>query len=236
MIITSLLDNSDYFWVNIPRTGTNSYLRIFEPQTKFGFNIIYHSKYDHKLEIPGFSLVRNPLDKFVSGLKFLSKLALDKKYTAFWKEEYVKNIEDEETIRILNSFEINFDFLKNEKNFYLYVYNSFSKNCIRNNENEFEHKIIPRNSHPYIYYALNAIFRTQVDYAYHPKVKIFKYENIDEYNTWIENTLGYDTSQVKKLRINESTNSIPIDTTTTKFKELVEYLFYDDLKIFGYTL
>lgn len=121
-----------------------------------------------------------------------------------------------------------YNFLESEDVFYDIIYSSLNKNCIPKSVTlQDTTNLLGSWAH----------FRTQVEYAYHPNVRIFRYENIEEFNIWIKNVLGYDIELLPKYNQSKKYDTIPtIDTTTTKFKELVEYLFYDDFKVFGYEL
>ena len=67
----------------------------------------------------------------------------------------------------------------------------------------------------------------------YPPVKIFRYEQLEEFNDWIESTLGYNTQHIEKY--NSSADELQhIDFENPKLIKTVERLFYDDYKVFNY--
>lgn len=258
MIVKSKITGKDYFWVSVPKTATMSYSHLFfgcsvvETEEKIVVNTHSHWPYvptgfcltplKYNTTLDGFALVRNPYDKFISGLKFLYEVLNHNQWDTIVPTR--RNDPNKDSIVILKcpycneehqqvndyNFHSELDLFKNENNFYSIMYDIFGASQYTG----FLNDIISPSNKSWIPSIFTAVFTSQLRFAYHPRVKIFKYENIGEYNTWIENTLGYDTSKLQRL--NKSNYDIPIDTTTTKFKELVEYLFYDDFKVFGYEL
>lgn len=244
MIINSLIDNKNYFWVKVPRTATHSYEKIFFPKfinttTKV---VHLHTPY-HRLKqaqcknksevIGGFGVVRNPYERFISGLRYLK-----------WKHNKIIDTEgdyqrlyicefcgDQNIINKESFFDTKFiDFLQNEKIFYDFIYSSLDKNCMLKSGLIWEETFQAEPTS--IVYSM---FKTQTFFVYHPQVKIFRYENLQEFNTWIENSLGYSTKNLNKINSSKHTD-LNIDITTKKFKDLVKYLFHDDFKVFGYDL
>lgn len=247
MIVTSLIDEKKYFWVKVPRTATHSYEKLFFPELHSDDKYVFHLHApfsDFKLAAcknkpnieGGFSLIRHPIDKFISGLKYLKMKREDVPPTTInvsvceFCGEIIEMKNDE---RFKTSYEENLkfvDFLKDENTFYDFMYSYFDKNCNPKYSYTLEDIFQTENVS-----FVKSMFVTQTKFAYHPKVKIFQYENLKEFNSWIESTLGYSTSNLGK--INSSKNvTLNIDVTTQKFKDLVKYLFNDDFKIFGYTI
>lgn len=244
MIVNSLVDGKNYFWVKVPRTATHSYEKLFfseftDTKTKL---IHLHTPYyrykqaqcKNKPEVVGgFGVVRNPYERFVSSLRYLR-----------WKHNKPTDIKDEyELLHICEFcgertlvdkgmfFNRNFiDFLQNETIFYDFIYSSFDKNCMLKSGLVWEETFQAETSS-----IVFSMFKTQTFFVYHPEVKIFRYENLQEFNTWIENTLRYSTKSINKINSSKHID-LNIDTTTKKFKELVKYLFHDDFKLFGYNI
>jgi hypothetical protein len=247
MIVTSKINLEKYFWVKVPRTATYSYEKLFFPEfynnkTKL---IHLHSPYfllntapceDKPVVVGGFTVVRHPYSRFISALKYLKRKRKDVNVLnnistflsvcEFCGKENVLTKED-----FYTTLDTNFlDFLENESMFYDFVYSYFDRNCMLKPGYSWENILQTENAS-----RVHTMFNTQTYFAYHPKVKIFKYENLQEFNGWIENTLGVSTSNLTKD--NSSDNmSLNIDVTTKKFKDLVKYLFHDDFKLFGYDI
>jgi hypothetical protein len=246
MFVISKVTGNNYFWVKIPRTATISYQELFTgidatseyfQHSHFRYGKIYCDKVEASLfNSPAFTMVRNPLSRFISGLKFIkttkNKFNLEnlknniefKSQCPFCKEETIAIIEKKE---FAVPYDI-FDFLKTEDIFYDFMYANFDKNCHLKNEREFENVFGVRDAS-----FISGFFQTQVYWAYHPKVKIFRYEEISKFNNWIEENLAYDTSKLKHKN-SSSTVGLPFDTNSNKFKKLVKHLFYDDFRYFNY--
>jgi len=246
MFITSNTTGDNYFWIKIPRTGTVSYQELFIgidatseqfEHSHFRYGEIHCTDVEASLfQSPGFTLVRNPMSRFISGLQFIKKtmnvydlknlknIIEVKSQCPFCKKETVNMVEK---TKFAASYNI-FDFLKTEDIFYDFMYSNFDKNCHLKNGAQFE-EIFRVSDASFV----RSFFQTQVYWAYHPKVKVFKYEEIDKFNNWIKETLGYDTTKLN-IKNSSSTFDLPFDTNSNKFKKLVKHLFYDDFRYFNY--
>lgn len=250
MIISSKVSDNKYFWVKIPRTATHSYEQLFFPERDIVNNFYphYHTPYKQPKEMcvdpvktkQGFTLTRHPLDRFISGINLIYSI---------WSDEYNVILEQtrqatkvinvceycgRENTEIINENEPNRfklplspSFLSSESEFYDFVYDNFGKNCLPKGNLSMDDIFGEQSKY------ITPFFTTQTYYAYYPQVKIFRYENLSEFNTWIETELGYSTSLLQKLNVSK-TKQTTIDTTTQKFKELTNYLFFDDFKCFDY--
>jgi len=222
MIIRSKLNSNEYFYVMIPRTGTYSYSTLFDIKHN---HIPYARRPEEAKNISGVAVIRHPLDRFISSLYNLQySIGVTYKSDTERKLKKVKTFQKAEVLK----FET-FNFMQTEEMFYDCVYSFLGKNCIPKGEKIFQEHLSMMGS--------SSHFKTQVEYAYHPNVKLFRYENIGEFNNWIKNILGYDINLLTRINQSKMYNlNLPVDTTTTKFKELVKYLFHDDFKIFGYAI
>lgn len=242
MIVNSLINNKNYFWVKVPRTATRSYEKLFFPEFNDTNTAVLHLHSPYYLSkqaqcknkpevVGGFGLVRNPYERFISSLRYLKlqrkkTTDIDNEYKVLYICEFCgqRSMVDRKMV-----FNTNFiDFLQNETIFYDFIYSNFDKNCMLKSglerEETFQADIIS---------MVHSMFKTQTFFIYHPQVKIFKYENLQEFNTWIENTLGYPTRNLSKINSSKHVE-LNIDTTTKKFRDVVKYLFHDDFKLFGY--
>ena len=63
---------------------------------------------------------------------------------------------------------------------------------------------------------------------------IFRYENLTEFNTWIETELGIDTSKLEYIGKADTNLPFNIDLQSVEIQNLAEYLFEEDYITFGY--
>lgn len=248
MIVTSCISEKKYFWVKVPRTATHSYQKLFFPELHLEDNFVHHthapfssfsqSECVKKPQIEyGVSVVRNPYNRFISGLKYLNRKPDPSVETSrplnitliceFCGE--VTFTTPEKFIPSLTTPSYVYDWLQNEDTFYDFIYSHFEKNFMLKSGYTWE-KIFDASNTTLV----QSIVMPQIVFAYHPKVKVFPYENLSEFNHWIETTLGISTSKLT----HENTSShktLNIDVSTKKFKDLVYYLYKDDFKVFGYS-
>lgn len=216
MILSSLLTGEKYFWIKIPRTATVSYLNFFLNYYKGKVGCETHDPalgqlhthytylqlcnlYENKL--PGVTVVRHPLTRFVSGL------------------HHLKYYSEEKTVDA--------SFLENMDSCVSYLNKFFGKNC--------DVSVLYEDlfSTPAPFFA-KSFFHLQISYMYHPKVMWFKYENIEEFNTWIEKNLGYDISLLPHENSSKKDLLSHLDFSDERFVRTVENMFYDDYKILNY--
>jgi hypothetical protein len=118
MILSSIINNDKYFWIKVPRTATVSYQNLFlkyysgdttcEEHDPATGNLHMHYSYTNLCKLYGFSLpgitvVRHPLTRFVSGIHRLKSVSKEKN--------------------------IDCSFLDNTKIFVEYLKTFFGKNC-----------------------------------------------------------------------------------------------------------
>lgn len=84
--------------------------------------------------------------------------------------------------------------------------------------------------------ATYSCFKTQAEYAYHPKVKIFYYEELHKFIEWIDTALGYDTSNIGKINVSPESTNVKVDFNNPELIKTIENLYYIDYKVFGYPL
>ena len=233
--LVNTIDDRTVFWENL-------HLSYIDRK-----NVCNNNDIDFE-NINGFSVVRNPYTRFISilenlfdhsvigqhNIEMLKQQSRELYHYSICGGCYNINLMDvivpsNSTQSIIYGRGSFFNFIK-EDIFYDFIYSNFNKNCEKkyncSNDDIFSIKDTS---------YLDSMFKTQMHWAYHPKVKIFKYENLSEFNNWLNTTLGYDFKNIPKINSNSHVK-LPIDTTTKKFKQLVQYLFYDDFKAFGYAL
>jgi hypothetical protein len=249
MVIISKITGKKYQWIRVPRTATMAYSELFFPKPKSNISIFHtHNRYNefstcdmcitYQTNLDAFTVVREPVGRFISSIYFIASRRSAYTINKIFKQinryceicgKLESSIVDPMSKESPNNF---FEFYKDEKVFYDFFYDNFNKNCQPkmglNLHNIFQTDNIS---------LISSFFKTQVHWTYHPKVKIFRYEEINKFNNWIEENLGYDTSQLTHInasRKKELSDVINVDFTTDKFKKLVKHLFYDDFRYFNY--
>ncbi len=111
-----------------------------------------------------------------------------------------------------------------------FLYDNFDENCLPKNNKTLQSIF----GLEYINYH-ESFFKTQVHWAYHPKVVWFKYENLTTFNDWLKTRLGIDSMGIKWVGEVKSTGLRHLNFNDTKFMKVVQYLFLDDYKVYGYS-
>ena len=226
--------SNKYVWIKIPRTATYSYKVLFleynegTPETNYGhLHYPYIEAMQYYGKFPGVTVVRNPLERFISSLKYV---VLAKEACAGGECTWKNNPPKGQACEVHNVYT---DFLSSTQECVNFFNTNFKKNCLINASGKRTtlHNIF-RVCDPRL---ISAFFITQVRFAYHPNVTIFKYENLEEFNEWIEKELQYDVSKLQHENSSKRIN-LNIDFHSPEFIKMVENLFYDDYKIFNYQL
>lgn len=214
MILKSIRDDTEYFWIKVPRTATHSFKKVFSKYNTFDEDKHYHRSYvnlcdiyDKKLK--GVTLVRNPLTRFKSIINYISitQQSSNSGVNQLWEST-------DSCINFLNS--------------------NFLRNCIPKAPSVTD-LFIDVESQRYVN-NYEAFFRTQTEYAYHPKVKIFRYEHMHEFVVWISNSLGYDMTELPLMNTTRTNTPVNVDFTDPDLIKTVENLYYIDYKVFNYEL
>jgi hypothetical protein len=208
MVVKSLISGETYIWLRVPRTASKTYGKIFFPDGNYEHkhNNYYHETYTHG-EIPAFSVVRNPHTRFVSSIKYIAK-----------QQKLNGNLDRFQFTLPYYSIETICDFLNENLKKLQNVFSDVTyKEVFKTNDITF----------------IRLFFIPQHHYVGFPPVKIFKYEQLDEFNTWIENKLGYSTQSIEKY--NSSSDELEhINFEHDEFVKITKRLFEEDYKFFGY--
>lgn len=117
----------------------------------------------------------------------------------------------------------------NMKHLVEFIYDHFDKNCVPK-----QNKTLEEIFHiDYTKYH-ESFFKTQTYWGYHPKVIWFRYENLQPFNTWIETTLGYNTSTLTSIGKIPHNPLKHLDFSDVQFQRIVKHLFHDDFHVFNY--
>lgn len=216
MLVSSSVNNNKWIWVKVPKTGTRAYSLLFHAQGedefyKDGFRFFHLHQSFHNLYIhhgkrySGFTVVRHPKTRFISALKHLADLHVS-------HPQHTTNL----------------PFASIDSLVY-FLFNNFDKNCIPKDNRTIEEIF---GLHFSSYY--NSFFKTQTFWAYHPKINIFRYEELDTFNNWIEMQLGFNTKTLQRVGEIKTNHLEHLDFSSPKFDAIVQHLFYDDYRSFNY--
>lgn len=204
MKIKSLIDDSEWIWIRIPKTATRAYREVFNLAEGHS-HLSYHESIEKYGNIKkAFSVIRNPVNRLKSGI-----------------------IHDIEEFDFHNSgvkfpeWMMDIDLLCDT------FLEAVGKNCQIINYNEYK-KIIADAS------LMCEVLKTQCSAVNHPEVKIFRYENLQEFNGWIQNTLGFNTSHIG---INGASNYEKynwLDFSNPRFTDLCKLIYKEDYEVYGY--
>lgn len=232
MLIKSKINGRRWLWINIPKTATTTTLKAIFPerdyrdQSHHTFKSLkeeYKNKYDDV-----FTMVRHPLDRFMSGLNHIfsvcecgqCKFDLKEPPTT---EEVIAFLRD--MLLLKTEHENFFDTVYNNKENDLYaeVINSIQKNFKRNitiNNNTCVRwpLIIPQS------YILDGL----------DNAKIFRYENINTFFNFVTYKLGY-TIPTEKYR-NYSNKLINVDTSNTTLRQFLYEFHKNDFVNYNYSI
>ena len=224
MVLTSLRDNKQYFWIKVPRTATQAFSKFFTQYTSKepGIPEDIHSHFSYlelkemyKQQLPAVSVVRHPVSRFKSIIYYLADRHINTQSSAklLWEST-------ESCVNFLNMvFDRNCE-LKGASIPSVFLDTDVSEFIpIRNFIN-----------------ATHSFFKTQAEYVYHPKVKIFHYEKLNEFIEWIDTSLGYDVSKISRFNASTNTTRVNVDFNHPEFIKTIENLYYIDYKVFGYPL
>ena len=222
MIISSKINGSKFIWVKIPKTGTRAYAKILvsnnEIQTEnedysLHFHLTFQQLYvNYRKKYSGFTVVRHPVTRFVSALNHIADV--NSQCTS-------SNCNNHPGKLPLDSINTLVEF----------VYDNFHKNCVPRNNTSFQ-KIFGVDFTGYY----DSFFKTQVHWAYHPKLTWFYYENLNVFNNWLYQNLGIKTTDIKRIGEIQKRHLEHLNFTDPKFIKMVEYLFYDDFNVYNYRL
>ena len=230
MLVESKINDKKWLWVNIQKTATTSTLKTFFPEKEY--NQQSHQIYVDLVRMYGyhdtFTMVRNPIDRFLSGINHLFSVCECKQCII----DVTRPTTTEEVILFLsdmlrlkqktpNFFET--VYRNSQNSLHLEVVNSiqkrFSRNitvgdvqCIR------WPVIIPQ--HYILHNATN--------------IKIFKYEQIEQFFHFVETELGYSVVQEKFRNYTNKLSNVDVNNST--LRTLIYELHKEDFKLYGYDI
>lgn len=232
MLVTSTIDNSKWLWINIPKTASTlirnailNNVNEMEGQVHYTYleNVELYGRHT------GFTVVRDPMTRFISGLNHVfSECACGKCILL-----YDRPPKTEEIIQFLNDI---VTLSKNINNFHYKTYynghdllwmdivKSLQKYCIKS-------KVI--------YDPVNCVMWSFIlpQYLYLDGMEvrdyIFRYEDLKACAKFVDNTLGYKVNLQKRVR-NYSYKLNDVDFDSVELKELIYQYYEEDYKQLNY--
>jgi len=210
-------DGREWIWIKIPKTGTQAYRAVFFPEIPYTA-LQTHLPWSHislALSDPiGFTVVRNPLTRFKSAIGHItaSKAHLDIQFED--TEDLVTFFESfEESLHL--QFSEDFSPTWGKEHFQL-----ATLNCER--------------CGIWIPGFIHALLKPQIVWAYHPKVRTFKYEHLEEFNSFVKDDLGYDLSLLQRRNVTKTTGIDHLNFNDPRVVALVKRLYAMDYEAFQY--
>lgn len=213
--VVSRTTGKKWLWIRIPKTATISYRRIFFPDIPRNSLQTHSSWWDFREDDwdEGFTLVRHPRRRFRSAIGHLagthrSHLTLQFRDT----QDLVEFFQPIVPVFIRDIEDLSPTWVKKV----FQPHHLSCKNCGFNVPN-----------------FISALFTPQVHWAYNPKIRFFKFEEMDKFNEFIERELGYDTSSLTHDNTSRSDLS-HIDFDHPDVVTIVEQIYGIDFDVFEY--
>ena len=227
MRITSKIDGKKWLWVNVPKTASTAVMRTFFPSMQV--NDQQHQTYNHLIETYGeldaFTTIRNPITRFKSALNHTLNVCV------CGKCKIVDGPVDKlDVIRFLG------DMLKlkgSRKDFFRAVYmnglSNYEMNVARSIEKRFNKYLISNGINCLRIPAY--VSQTFILEGPQEKLRIFRYENLQELSGFIKSTLGYEMDNTIYRKY---PNKLGVDFLDPTLLDLVHELYYEDFTNFNY--
>lgn len=232
MLIESRLNSKKWLWVNIPKTATTSTMKAIFPDKPYNAqeHYTYHEligKYGTKHDV--FTMVRNPIDRFMSGLNHIFNICECGKCKFDMSvppktEEVISFIGDMLLLKSQHTNFFNDVYKNNTNNLYIEVVKSIQKNFLRN--------IIIDDAKKCIRWSLVIPQSYILDGM--ENGRIYKYEDIETFNIFMRYSLGYALPE-KRYRqyVNQLTN---VDKSNTTLKQMLYEFHKDDFINYEYSI
>jgi len=228
MLITSNIDKKQWLWVNVPKTASTAVMRTFFPSMPIDSQS--HNTYEELISqyglLDAFTTVRHPVSRFRSGLNHI--------FSVCACGECKLNLETLPTTLDVIYFLQDMLLLKKEKtNFFRAVY--------KNGESAYWLNVRDSIKHRFGKYLISTtdnclrvpfvVSQTFLLNGPKEKLRIFKYENLQELSYFIETELGYtfDNTLYRKYP-----NNLGVDFTDSTLLSLLGELYREDFQNFNY--
>lgn len=205
MLVKSLVDGQDWIWIRVPKTATRAYRLVFRMSDEAHTHLSYKQSIElYRNTERAFSVVRNPVDRLKSGITH----DIDEFKKIYPYRQYPSWMLDIELLCDV-------------------FFNILGENC--------------RIKNPLAYHALSweagmmaEVLKTQSSAVNYPEVKVFRYENLQEFNEWIKNTLGLDASYIEVNGASDYNRYNWLDFSNPRFTELCKLIYKEDYEVYGY--
>jgi hypothetical protein len=227
MLITSKIDSKNWLWVNVPKTATTAVMRTFFPYMRI--NDQQHQTYKHLIQMYGmrdaFTTIRNPIMRFGSALNHTLNVCVCGRCKIMDRP-----VDKMDVIHFLS------DMLKlkgQRKDFFRAVYmngeSDYELNVARSLSKRFNKYLIPNGI---LCLRIPAyVSQTFILDGPQEKLRIFKYENLQELSEFIKNTLGYDMDNTIYRKY---PNKLGVDFMDPTLLDLIQELYREDFTNFNY--
>jgi hypothetical protein len=231
MLVKSLIDGNEWLWVNIPKTATTSTMKSFFPNRQF--NNQSHNTYKDLIRSygyrPAFSVVRNPIHRFMSGLNHIFSVCECGKCIVHTNEPPTT----EDVIYFVRDM-LN---LKNTiPNFFEEVYkngvNTLYTEVINSIQFNFQRSININTTANCLRWTL--ILPQSHQLAGANNIQIFKYEDINTFFHFVKKELGYNITDTRYRSYSNKLMSVDVNNST--LIALLYELHKEDFINFNYSV
>lgn len=232
MLVKSKLNNKLWLWVNIPKTATTSTLKAIFPEQEY--NSQQHNTYrqlirQYQDKYSVFTMVRNPVDRFLSGLNHIFSVC----ECGECKVDLTDPPKTEEVILFLS------DILKlktNNENFFDKVYNNNTNNLylevVNSIQKNFQRNIQITDNNTCVRWSLVIPQSYMLDGLVYGR--IFRYEQIHTFFNFVQRELGY---VIPTIKYREYSNKLTgVDKSNSTLKQLIYELHKEDFINYGYEI
>lgn len=227
MLITSKIDGKKWLWVNVPKTASTAVMRTFFPLKEI--NEQEHQTYNHLIDMHGsfdaFTTVRNPISRFKSALNHTMNVCVCGK--CIITDTPVDKLD------VINFLSDMIKLKSQKQDFFRAVYmngeSNYEMNVVESMIRRFHKYVIPENINCLRIPAY--VSQTFILEGPQEKLRIFKYENLQELSGFIKNTLGYDMDNTIYRKY---PNKLGVDFLDPTLLDLIHELYREDYDNFNY--
>lgn len=212
--VQSRVTGEKWLWIRIPKTATIAYREIFFPEISehmIQSHVPLKSFFDWKY---AFTVVRDPMSRFKSAIGHLTG-----------SNRAHLNIQFTDTDDLVEFFASVYSTLKEN-------FDDYAPGWV--NETFKPYNVTCEQCGMYVPGFIYSLFTSQMYWAYHPKVRVFKYEDLSAFNSFIETELGYSTAKLKKRNATDKNTLAHLDFTDPRIVELVKKIYKIDYEAFNY--
>ena len=204
MLVKSLVNGSEWIWIRIPKTASRAYRCVFNFDEGHSHLSYHESIIKYGNVNKAFSVVRNPVDRLKSGI--------------------THDIEEFEFHNPNTPFP---DWMMDINLLCDLFFRAVGENCVTKDIMSYT-KIMNDAG------MMAEVLKTQCSAVNYPEVKVFRYENLQEFNNWIVDALGHKTTCVEVNGASNYEKYNWLDFSNPQFIELCKLIYKEDYEVFGY--